>query len=666
MTKKILFLFFALCTTLTNVRAQGWKANYDGVMLQGFYWDSFDDTQWKNLREQADDLAGSFSLVWIPQSGKCAESWQTMGYTPYYYFNQNSSFGTEEELRDLISTLKAKGVGTIADVVVNHHNTSGWFSFPVEVYKGVTYQFKSTDITANDDGGNTAKEAAKQGVTLSSNNDEGEDWGGMRDLDHKSANVQNIIKAYVKYLKDDLGYTGFRYDMVKGFAASHVADYNKAAGIEFSVGEYWDSNSNIKSWIENTGKNSAAFDFQFRYNVRDAANSGDWSKLNSTNNLMHDPTLRQYAVTFIENHDTEYRSASSPQDPIKKDTLAANAYLIAMPGTPCVFLKHWQEYKDEIGAMISARRAAGITNMSNFVKKQINSKYYAVSVGGKLYAAMGDVASMPVPGNGWTKVLHGYHYAYYLSSSLETAFVDKASGIRNNSFKVRLYAVSDDPSAKVVYTTDGTEPTPSSSSVTSGSEITVSTSCTLKAGLLKSGKVTGVITRNYIIKIVEDVPDVFETPAPGYTFHAWFVAPATWKKDVMCWAWTSTQNYTGGTWPGVKCFKIGKNGNQYIWQWCYYGDITAPPTGIIFSNSGSPQTADFVFSNGAYYNIDGKTTGIGNILVEGDSIGRTAKNRNVYSLDGRLVRTDATSLQGLERGVYIYGGRKIVVGLRDR
>ena len=60
MTKKILFLFFALCTTLTNVRAQGWKANYDGVMLQGFYWDSFDDTQWKNLREQADDLAGSF------------------------------------------------------------------------------------------------------------------------------------------------------------------------------------------------------------------------------------------------------------------------------------------------------------------------------------------------------------------------------------------------------------------------------------------------------------------------------------------------------------------------------------------------------------------------------------------------------------------------------
>ena len=33
--------------------------------------------------------------------------------------------------------------------------------------------------------------------------------------DHKSENVQKIIKAYLKFLKEDMGYTGFRYDMVK-------------------------------------------------------------------------------------------------------------------------------------------------------------------------------------------------------------------------------------------------------------------------------------------------------------------------------------------------------------------------------------------------------------------------------------------------------------------
>ena len=33
-----------LCTLA--VMAQGWPQNYGGVMLQGFYWNSYDDTQW--------------------------------------------------------------------------------------------------------------------------------------------------------------------------------------------------------------------------------------------------------------------------------------------------------------------------------------------------------------------------------------------------------------------------------------------------------------------------------------------------------------------------------------------------------------------------------------------------------------------------------------------
>lgn len=54
------------------------------------------------------------------------------------------------------------------------------------------------------------------------------------------------------------------------------------------------------------------------------------------------------------------RSESEPLDPIKKDTLAANAYLLAMPGTPCVFYRHWLDHKQAIKAMIEVRRAAGI------------------------------------------------------------------------------------------------------------------------------------------------------------------------------------------------------------------------------------------------------------------------------------------------------------------
>lgn len=67
--------------------AQGWPAGYGGVMLQGFYWDSFDASQWTVLEKKADDFSGYFDLVWVPQSGKAAAT-KSMGYDPLYYFNQ--------------------------------------------------------------------------------------------------------------------------------------------------------------------------------------------------------------------------------------------------------------------------------------------------------------------------------------------------------------------------------------------------------------------------------------------------------------------------------------------------------------------------------------------------------------------------------------------------
>ena len=253
--KRFYSTIIALVATV-SMMAQGWPSNYGGVMLQGFSWDSYVDTQWSNLESQADELSQYFNLIWVPQSGNCNTSHNVMGYTPVYYFNQNSSFGTEAQLRSMIKAFKNKGTGIVADVVVNHRNNLGvggsWVDYPAETYNGVTYQMHSTDIVANDDGGQTKTWATANGYSLSSNNDEGEGWSGCRDLDHKSENVQKVIKAYVKYLVDDLGYTGFRYDMVKGFNGSHVADYNDAAGVAYSVGECWDSNSTIKNWINAT------------------------------------------------------------------------------------------------------------------------------------------------------------------------------------------------------------------------------------------------------------------------------------------------------------------------------------------------------------------------------------------------------------------------------
>ena len=170
--------------------ADGWPSQYKGVMLQGFYWDSFDATNWNVLKSQASELGQYFSLVWLPQSANCGG--QSMGYDDLYWFsNYNSSFGTEQELRDLIKAFKDNGIGTIADIVVNHRKSNnGWFGFPTETYKGVTYTMGSTDVCSNDDNGKAKAEADRLGVSLG-NKDTGEGWDGMRDLDHTSTNVQN-------------------------------------------------------------------------------------------------------------------------------------------------------------------------------------------------------------------------------------------------------------------------------------------------------------------------------------------------------------------------------------------------------------------------------------------------------------------------------------------
>lgn len=586
-----------------SLNSQGWASDYSGVMLQGFSWDSYNESQWKVLEKQADELKNYIDLVWLPQSGKCLETTQVMGYMPYYYFNQNSSFGSEAELRSLITKFKAAGIGAIADVVINHRNTEGWYTFPAETYKGVTYQMQSTDICKNDDGGTTATQAATDGVSLSQNNDEGTDFGGCRDIDHKSENVQKVIKAYLKYLKDDLGYTGFRYDMVKGFDGSHVADYNDATGVEYSVGEYWDGNDKIESWINRTNKKSAAFDFQFRYNVRDAVNgaangkvatSSDWSKLNSNDNLMHDANYRRYAVTFVENHDTQKRSESEQNDPLRKDTIAANAYMLAMPGTPCIFQPHWRDYKPELKEMIAARKYAGITNMSNYANKQSKKTLYVNEVTGtkhKLLVAVGNDAAGYAGETGYTKILSGYHYAYFLSNDAETSWTDVPSGSYEEGFKTTLTAVSQTEGAKLVYTLDGSTPTAKSTTVESGKEISINGTCTLKVGLLVNGEVRNIATHQYTIEKFN-----------AYKFVIYVNADAVNWKPLYCYTWKGANS----DWPGEEMTETKTIGGK---TW-YYKEVSIDNANelvnVIFNNgTDKPQTVDITgLTSTAYFEIE--------------------------------------------------------------
>ena len=672
--KKIYTTLVALMATI-SMQAQGWPANYDGVMLQGFYWDSYRASKWCNLEAQADDLAPYFSLVWIPQSANCG-SGRSMGYDDLYWFsNYNSSFGNEAELRSMIKTFKSKGIGTIADVVINHRNTlTSWTDFPVETYKGVTYKMNSTDICSDDDKGGTLTWANKQTpkVSLSSNKDTGDDWDGMRDLDHNSSNVQNVVKAYLDMLLNDFGYAGFRYDMVKGYAGKFTGIYNTAAKPRFSVGEYWDGDvSKVTAWINATKVNgtptSAAFDFPVRYAVRDLIANNWGSK--AKDGLISNTSYRQYAVTFVENHDTEYRSSSEQQDPIRKDTLAANAYILASCGTPCVFYKHWQAYPTDIKKMINARHIAGITNTSNttfnvYVGSQCNVLKTEGSKG-TLYAVMGANANKYTASSGFTEILRGYHYRYLLSNSSNIAWIDLPSGHYEDVQKARLTAVSDKQGAQLVYTTDGTEPTAQSRKAASGTEIEIPMgTTTLKVGLLTGSTVSAVATRTYEIS----KPEAF-TP---YNITVYVNVDNVGWKSVNFWAWEdmSGENFTTtGKWPGdavtatktidgkkwyYKTYRIAKRDNMISF--------------VFNTNSGNTQTINvYDLKKDTYIEISDEKDSQKHYTIK-DVTDQISTGINIQTVDNTRISTIWYDMQGRRYnhrptlpGIYINGGKKIMI-----
>jgi alpha-amylase len=665
-------LFTSLLITLTTLTmmAQGWPAEYKGVMLQGFYWDSFDQSKWTVLEKQADELSQYFSLVWLPQSGNCGGT--SMGYDDLYWFPGNghydSSFGTEAELRSLIKTFKDKGIGSIADIVINHRkNVSNWVDFPAETYKGVTYQLKSTDIVKDDDKGETETWAKKNGYSLS-NNPEGtsevyggkcEGWDGMRDLDHASENVQTNVKAYLHMILEDLGYTGFRYDVSKGYPAKYTAMYNNDAKPEFSVGEFWDGYApNCKKWLDATkidGKiMSAVFDFAFRYTVRNAANNTNWTKL-ANSSIVSDMNYRRYAVTFIENHDTEKRS-NAEQDPIKKDTLAANAFLLAMPGTPCVFMTHWNACKRDIKAMIDARRAAGIQNTSEYKMEQSLNNYAAYSSTGskgKLLVVVGNEKQY-TPSANWVKILSGYHYAYYMDKEINTAWIDLPSGTYKGIQKATLTAITTSD-AQLVYTTDGSNPTANSTKVASGTTIDIEGDMTLKVGLLISGAVSGIVTRTYKASQARVITINVNTDKVNWN-------------GVNFWTWGGDGSHAPAStsWPGDKVSTTTTiEGKQWYSKQYNINSETDYVNFVFSTGSGSPQTVDVVnISEDKFFEIlnekvenKHKVNDVTSTYTGITPIRTTPsyKDNVIYDLQGRRV------MEGqMKKGIYIINGKKVI------
>lgn len=336
-----------------------------------------------------------------------------------------------------------------------------------------------------------------------------------------------------------------------------------------------------------------------------------------------------------------------------------------MPGTPCVFQPHWRAYKQEIKSMIEARKLAGITNMSNYTNKMAQTACFANETTGnkaKLIVVVGNNTKAYTPSDDYTQILEGYHYRYYLSKSAETAWCNIPSGEYEAGFKAKLTAVSQNSNAKLVYTTDGTDPTAKSKQVATGNTINIDETCTLKVGLLINGNVTGIRTYNYTVKAFEPYTITVYANADQVT---------NWGSVMYFYAWNSSETFTKA-WPGT-AVTATKTLNGKKW---YYMDFTIKSkdaiVNIIFNQgngTGKKQTVDLnagnstkyyeittTQSNGKYTCKDVTATWAPTGITGTPTISNTTTDNAWYTLSGmKLGKKPA------ESGVYIHQGKKVII-----
>lgn len=576
-----MFLLFLALLSLENstLKAQAPPQCQD-VMLQAFYWDSYADSKWTNLSSKTTEIAPIFSLVWLPPSGN-AQSSNSMGYAPIWWFDQNSAFGTKAELKALNTALNSRGAKPVADVVVNHRNgATSWTDFPTETWNGVTYSMGPAQICSTDEVANEPGQPDPTGAP-----DTGEDFNGARDLDHLSAIVRNNIKGYMAYLKNEMGYGGWRYDMTKGFSASFVNEYNNAAGAYFSVGEYFDGNYDlVKAWINNCSNNSTSFDFPLKFKLNAAMWNGgmDLTQLvwlaNGTTpqpaGLIHHPDTKRYAVTFVDNHDTYV--TGSPNK-FSGNVPAAYAFLMGSPGVPCVLLAHWNAHKTAIFNMIAARRAVKLHSESAVAVLQYTNNLYvsnATGLNGNLIVKIGS-GSYNAPSD-YTLVTYGTDYAIWTklnSPVTPSLMVAPAGGTYYTAQTVTMTATS---GAQIYYTNNNTAP--NNTSTLYSSPVTVSSSKTIRAVAYDP------VTHLYS----PEISNTYTINSMPASIRVKFKVPAGWTACKV-YSWSGSTPLCGA-WPGTS-MTLGTDG-YYFYDITGYSNL---PVGIVFNNgaaTGTQQTVD--------------------------------------------------------------------------
>lgn len=230
-----------------------------------------------------------------------------------------------------------------------------------------------------------------------------------------------------------------------------------------------------------------------------------------------------------------------------------------------------------------------------------NMEFMGISTTGKnvfKWTYDGSETSMPtkvifLPGGTQSSDLAYKNHGYYIDNVYDheveagaakpSYSVDKQSQAFNGSISVTITPKN---GATVVYTTNGQEPTASSTQTTANKTLTFTATTTLKVGLLTGSSVSNVKTYTY----------TYQEAPTGITIY---VKSSTAPN---LYVWDDNQNKLNGEWPGNKMTQTKTVGNETY----YYQTFTAESINIIFNNGNGGQTADIKgVTKDTYYTWNG-------------------------------------------------------------
>ena len=566
------------------------SAQDEDVMFQAFDWNVQNQPAGQTWYDVVAAVRGEVSnagidMVWLPPPSNSAAP---QGYLPRELYDFNSAYGTEAQLRSLISQYHASDIKIIGDIVINHRvgsTNAVDFNNPA---------WPTTFITADDEG----RQFVNFPVEFSINGDyfPGNDlkadgsngtYGPARDLDHRNPAVRDEIKRYMRFLKNDLGFDGWRYDFVHGYNPIYNKEYNDDTNPYFAVGELLESSRvQINNFVNKTQQSSSAFDFNTKVSLQNAIRDNNFSYLRDFEGrpsgfVGWNPVK---AVTFLDNHDTGFAQqccGSNYVFPSDETSLRKGyAYILTHPGIPMVFWTHFFDggngVKQAIKDLIAVRKKARIFAGSSISIAEARPDVYAAYIDGRngtIAMKLGQGNWSP-NGSGWVLETAGTDYAVWTN----------IGDIPPPTTTFKVYAKD----FTTVYTwNDNLQATsgqwPGKAMTTEGEwqVAEVPAECTNLIFSFNGGNQTADLVA------CEDKPYFFE--------GEWFAEDPTTDPlpDNLTvyvqgfshiYTWTG-RTATSGRWPGARMESIGNGWSRYTLE-------DADCSNIVFSNNGRNQTRD--------------------------------------------------------------------------